>query len=60
VSFTLSTLLFYMRSRHSYIVDLPAAAGQLAGLLLEGVANALAFIIPLSSGKKRSATLAED
>ena len=60
MSFTLSTLLFYMRSRHSQIVDLPAAAGQLAGLMLGGVANELAFIIPLSLVGTRSATLAED
>jgi hypothetical protein len=42
------------------LLRLPAAAGQLAGLLLGGAASALAVIIPLGLAEKRVATLAED
>lgn len=42
------------------LFHLPAAIGRLAGLLLGGVASALAVIIPLSLVEKRVATLAEN
>ncbi len=42
------------------LLQLPAVAGQLAGLLFCGVAGALAIIIPLALVRQRVATLSED
>jgi ABC-2 type transport system permease protein len=42
------------------VLQLPVVAGQLAGLLLGAIANALAVIIPLGIVEKRVATLAEN
>jgi len=41
------------------LLGLPAVAGQLAGLLLGGVASAAAMLIPIGLVEKRVATLAE-
>jgi ABC-2 type transport system permease protein len=42
------------------VLHLPIAAGRFAGLLLGGIGNALAVIIPLGLVNKRVATLAEE
>jgi archaellum biogenesis protein FlaJ (TadC family) len=53
-------LLFVAPTFLAQLLQLPAALGQLTGLLLGGVVSVLAVIIPLGMVEKRVATLSED
>ena len=52
--------LFIVPALVAQVIGFPVVAGQLVGLLLGGVANALAIIIPLGIVEKHVPMLAEN